>query len=134
QRDVHRRGRVRIHVDLDHLDAVAVRAQHRGEAVDDNLIVVHDRESDGHGPHFRRGGVPLVLTCKGGSDSPNPGNAQLVSTDWEVWFCMVILGVILLIIGLIANLAWLWIIGLILAIVGLVLNFVPVGGTRRRYY
>jgi hypothetical protein len=47
---------------------------------------------------------------------------------------MVILGVILLIIGLIANLAWLWIIGLILAIVGLVLNFVPVGGTRRRYY
>jgi hypothetical protein len=47
---------------------------------------------------------------------------------------MVILGVILLIIGLIANIAWLWILGLILAIVGLVLNFVPVGGTRRRYY
>ena len=47
---------------------------------------------------------------------------------------MVILGVILLIIGLIANIGWLWILGLILAIVGLVLNFVPIGGTRRRYY
>jgi len=35
---------------------------------------------------------------------------------------MVILGLILLIIGL------------ILVIVGLVLNFVPVGGTRRRWY
>jgi hypothetical protein len=47
---------------------------------------------------------------------------------------MVILGVILLILGLILGIGWLWIIGLILAIVGLVLNFVPVGGTRRRYY
>jgi hypothetical protein len=75
-----------------------------------------------------------VLTCKGGSDSPDPGNPQVVSTDWEVWFRMVILGVILLILGLILGIGWLWIIGLILAIVGLVLNFVPVGGTRRRYY
>jgi hypothetical protein len=47
---------------------------------------------------------------------------------------MVILGLILLIIGLIASIGWLWIIGLILILVGLVLNFVPVGGTRRRYY
>jgi hypothetical protein len=47
---------------------------------------------------------------------------------------MVILGLILLIIGLIASISILWIIGLILVIVGLVLNFVPVGGTRRRYY
>jgi hypothetical protein len=47
---------------------------------------------------------------------------------------MVILGVILLIIGLIANISILWIIGLVLILVGLVLNFVPVGGTRRRYY
>jgi hypothetical protein len=47
---------------------------------------------------------------------------------------MVILGLILLIIGLIASISILWIIGLILIIVGLVLNFVPVGGTRRRYY
>jgi hypothetical protein len=47
---------------------------------------------------------------------------------------MVILGVILLIIGLIANIQILWIIGLILLLVGLVLNFVPIGGTRRRYY
>jgi hypothetical protein len=47
---------------------------------------------------------------------------------------MVILGLILLIIGLIASISILWIIGLILLIVGLVLNFVPVGGTRRRWY
>jgi len=47
---------------------------------------------------------------------------------------MVILGLILLIIGLIASIQILWIIGLILILVGLVLNFVPIGGTRRRYY
>jgi hypothetical protein len=47
---------------------------------------------------------------------------------------MVILGLILLIIGLIASISILWIIGLVLIVVGLVLNFVPVGGTRRRYY
>ena len=35
---------------------------------------------------------------------------------------MVILGVILLIIGLIAGLGWLWIIGLVLIVAGLILN------------
>jgi hypothetical protein len=47
---------------------------------------------------------------------------------------VVILGVILLIIGLIASLQILIWLGVILLIVGLVLNFVPIGGTRRRYY
>jgi hypothetical protein len=47
---------------------------------------------------------------------------------------MIILGLILLIIGLIASIGWLTIIGAILLVVGLVLNFVPIGGTRRRYY
>jgi hypothetical protein len=47
---------------------------------------------------------------------------------------MVILGLILLIIGLFASISILWIIGLILIVVGLVMNFVPVGGTRRRWY
>jgi hypothetical protein len=47
---------------------------------------------------------------------------------------VVILGLILLIIGLIAKLGWLTIIGAILLVVGLILNFVPIGGTRRRYY
>jgi uncharacterized membrane protein HdeD (DUF308 family) len=47
---------------------------------------------------------------------------------------MVILGVVLLIIGLIASISILWVIGLILIIVGVILNFVPIGGTRRRYY
>jgi hypothetical protein len=47
---------------------------------------------------------------------------------------MVILGLILLIIGLIASISILWIIGVILIIVGLILWFVPVGGTRRRWY
>ncbi len=47
---------------------------------------------------------------------------------------MVVLGIVLLIIGFIAKISILWIIGLILVLVGLVLNFVPIGGTRRRYY
>jgi hypothetical protein len=47
---------------------------------------------------------------------------------------MIILGLILLIIGLITNISILTIIGAILLVVGLVLNFVPIGGTRRRFY
>ena len=47
---------------------------------------------------------------------------------------MVILGVILFIIGLIAEIQILVWIGLVLAIVGVILNLVPIGGTRRRYY
>ncbi|MDT7550155.1 MAG: hypothetical protein QOE84_2549 [Actinomycetota bacterium] len=47
---------------------------------------------------------------------------------------MVVLGLILLLIGLLASINILFVIGLVLLIVGLVLNFVPVGGTRRRYY
>ena len=47
---------------------------------------------------------------------------------------MVILGLILLIIGLVASIPVLTTIGAILLVVGLILNFVPIGGTRRRYY
>jgi uncharacterized membrane protein len=47
---------------------------------------------------------------------------------------VVVLGLILLIIGLVASMSILVTIGLILLVVGLVLNFVPIGGTRRRYY
>jgi hypothetical protein len=47
---------------------------------------------------------------------------------------MVILGLILLVIGLIASIGILTVIGAILLVVGLILNFVPIGGTRRRYY
>jgi hypothetical protein len=47
---------------------------------------------------------------------------------------VIILGAILLIIGLIASVSILVWLGIILLIVGLVLNFVPIGGTRRRYY
>ena len=47
---------------------------------------------------------------------------------------MVVLGLILLIIGLVANIPILTTIGIILVIVGLILNFVPIGGTRRRLY
>jgi hypothetical protein len=47
---------------------------------------------------------------------------------------MVILGLILLIIGLVANIGILTVIGAILLVVGLILNLVPIGGTRRRYY
>jgi hypothetical protein len=47
---------------------------------------------------------------------------------------MVVLGLILLIIGLVASISILTTIGIILIIVGLILNFVPIGGTRRRFY
>ena len=47
---------------------------------------------------------------------------------------MVVLGLILLIIGLVANIPILTTIGIILIVVGLILNFVPIGGTRRRFY
>lgn len=47
---------------------------------------------------------------------------------------MVVLGIILLIIGLVASLSILVTIGVILLVVGLILNFVPLGGTRRRFY
>ena len=48
---------------------------------------------------------------------------------------MVVLGLILLIIGLVvSSLKILAIIGAILIVVGLILNFVPIGGTRRRFY
>jgi hypothetical protein len=47
---------------------------------------------------------------------------------------MVVLGLILLIIGLVAHIPILTTIGIILLLVGLVLNFVPLGGTRRRVF
>ena len=47
---------------------------------------------------------------------------------------MVILGLILLILGLVISMSLLVWLGLILIVVGLVLNFVPVGGSRRRVF
>lgn len=47
---------------------------------------------------------------------------------------MVVLGLILLIIGLVANIGILTTIGAILAVVGLILNFVPMGGNARRVW
>jgi len=47
---------------------------------------------------------------------------------------MVVLGIILLVIGLVADIPVLFTIGIILAVIGLILNLVPIGGTRRMYY
>ena len=47
---------------------------------------------------------------------------------------MIVLGLILLLIGLLAGISVATTIGLVLILVGLVLNFVPIGGTRRRFY
>jgi hypothetical protein len=47
---------------------------------------------------------------------------------------MVILGIILILIGWLASISILLWIGVALVIVGLILNFVPIGGTQRRYY
>ncbi len=47
---------------------------------------------------------------------------------------MIALGLILLIIGLLVGPPALYTIGIILLLVGLVLNFVPLGGSRRRVF
>lgn len=47
---------------------------------------------------------------------------------------MVVLGLILLIIGLVAQISVLTTIGAILLVVGLILNIVPIGGSRRRVF
>ncbi|WP_200958105.1 hypothetical protein [Nocardioides sp. Soil805] len=47
---------------------------------------------------------------------------------------MVVLGLILLIVGLVANIPVLTTIGAILLVVGLILNFVPIGGNSRRVW
>lgn len=48
---------------------------------------------------------------------------------------MIVLGLVLLIIGLLVpSLSVLFTIGIILLVVGLVLNFVPIGGNRRRVF
>lgn len=47
---------------------------------------------------------------------------------------MVVLGLILLVIGLVAEIPVLTTIGIILAVIGLILNLVPIGGTRRTFY
>ena len=47
---------------------------------------------------------------------------------------MIVLGLILLIIGLVADIPILTTIGAILLVVGLILNIVPIGGSRRRVY
>ncbi len=47
---------------------------------------------------------------------------------------MIVLGLILLIIGLVAEIPILTTIGAILLVVGLILNIVPIGGSRRRVY
>ena len=59
--------------------------------------------------------APLARTSTGGSDG-HPG-------------------IVLIVLGLlVASLKALLIIGVILLVVGLVLNIAPVGGTRRRFY
>jgi hypothetical protein len=47
---------------------------------------------------------------------------------------MIVLGIILLVIGLVAAIKILLYLGVVLLVVGLILNFVPIGGTRRRFY
>jgi len=48
---------------------------------------------------------------------------------------MIALAVILIIVGLlVVSLKILLIIGIILLVVGLIVNFVPIGGRRRRWY
>ena len=47
---------------------------------------------------------------------------------------MVVIGLILLILGLVFAVHSLFVLGLVLLLVGLVFNFIPMGGSRRRYW
>jgi hypothetical protein len=76
--------------------------------------------------------VEIVIDF-GSLNCPQEWYEPLEPRPWEE-VDMVILGLILLIIGLVASIPVLVTIGAILLIVGLILNFVPIGGTRRRFY
>jgi hypothetical protein len=48
---------------------------------------------------------------------------------------VIILGIILIVVGLlVASLKILLWVGIVLLVVGLILNFVPIGGRRRRFF
>jgi hypothetical protein len=71
------------------------------------------------------------MSCRPAGTDVAAASLRVPSAEVSV----IILGIILILLGLIvSSLHWLLIIGVILLIVGLVLNFVPIGGTRRRYY
>jgi hypothetical protein len=77
------------------------------------------------------------LTARAAHGVPSSGQrpGSRIPAVPQVEVSVIILGIILILLGLIiSSLHWLLIIGVILLIVGLVLNFVPIGGTRRRYY
>jgi hypothetical protein len=80
------------------------------------------------GETTRRGWSAAVGGGSNGQDHLDPPMGRCEGVT------MVVLGLILLILGLVTGMSILVTIGLILLVVGLVLNFVPIGGTRRRYY
>lgn len=48
---------------------------------------------------------------------------------------MIVLGIVLILLGLlVASIKFLLWLGIVVLIVGLVLNFLPIGGSRRRVY
>ena len=71
-------------------------------------------------PRHRSGGAAVCVAC---SEGLLKGVA------------MIVLGIILIVVGLVvASLKFLLWIGLVLLVLGLFLNFVPIGGRRRRFY
>jgi hypothetical protein len=92
-------------------------------------------EISGDGPVAARDGPDRVTSARmSGTVLGTPGLRGRTRRTLHLEVGVVILGAILLIIGLVASLSILVWIGIILLVVGLVLNFVPIGGTRRRYY
>jgi hypothetical protein len=47
---------------------------------------------------------------------------------------MILLGIVLLILGFVFGITALWVVGLVLIVLGAFANFVPLGGTTRRWY
>lgn len=68
-----------------------------------------------------------------GSRVTHRGIPPFRSIEWMV--IVIVLGIVLIVLGLlVASLHVLFVIGIVLLVLGLILNFVPIGGTRRRFY
>ena len=88
-----------------------------------------DTESCSHTPGRRPTEPHHGHTC------PVTAEAHLTSVVDAEGTAMITLGLILLILGfLIKGMAVLKTVGLVLILIGLFLNFVPIGGTRRRVF
>lgn len=75
-----------------------------------------------------------IVTARVGRPAPGTTQTTRRCGGYERECAMIVLGVLLLLLGVLIGPSILVTLGIILLVVGLVLNFVPLGGTRRRFY